>query len=130
MAKDKWYIAGLVQAFLLPGERLNKSVKRREVWESYYLIRARNAGEAVKKAYAEGMLSDGDRSINEATGREYECRFVGLTDIMPVYDEIEDGCEVLWCKHQGISMKKALSMVRSRGFLDKRLKRLDVKANR
>lgn len=61
-------------------------------WNNYRLIRADEWRAAFRRATAHGM-SDGDVG-NRAFSHNQE--FVGITDLTPIYEEFEDGAEVLW----------------------------------
>ena len=61
-------------------------------WNNYRLIRASHWREAFRRAIEMGTSST-------ETGRRafgHPQSFLGITDLVPIYDEFEDGAEVLW----------------------------------
>jgi hypothetical protein len=44
---------------------------------------------------------------------EMEYTFVGIADLIPIYDDIEDGCEIMWTDYGSISNRKSEKFVKS-----------------
>jgi hypothetical protein len=63
------------------------------VWENLILIRANSPEEAYEKANQHGRDSEEEIRIDEKKGRH---RFVGLKDLVLIYDDLEDGAELEW----------------------------------
>jgi len=82
-----WWIAGLL-------ERHSQNGKT-EYWNNYRLVRAVHWREAFRRARAQG--EDGAETGRRAFGGESV--FLGLTDLLPIYDEFEDGAELWWQKY-------------------------------
>jgi uncharacterized protein DUF4288 len=59
------------------------------VWENTRLIRAKNREQAYRKALAYGRL--GHPSKTEGG----EWRFAGISTLLPAYEDIKDGAEIL-----------------------------------
>ena len=79
-----WWIAGLLER--------HKNSSRAAYWNNYRLIRAEHWRDAFQRALAHGRRDSevGSRAFNGIT------EFVGVTDLVPIYDPFEDGAEVLW----------------------------------
>ncbi len=79
-----WWIAGLLER--------HKNSSRAAYWNNYRLIRAEHWRDAFQKALAYG------RSDSEVGSRAFSgiTEFVGVTDLVPIYDAFEDGAEMLW----------------------------------
>lgn len=79
-----WWIAGLLER--------HKNSGRAAYWNNYRLIRAEHWRDAFQKALAHG------RSDCEIGSREFSgsTEFVGVTDLVPIYEPFEDGAEMLW----------------------------------
>ncbi len=79
-----WWMAGLL-------ERHEQS-SRAMYWNNYRLIRATHWREAWQKALALGHRDSeiGRQAFSGST------EFLGITDLVPVYDAFEDGAELLW----------------------------------
>ena len=91
-ARVKWYIAIEVLYFKPVRGLVGKGYPTHV---NYRLITAISPREAYKKAYALGSVSEGTDCVDER-GRHYTWVFAGIETLLPVYDELEDGCEVLW----------------------------------
>lgn len=79
-----WWIAGLLHKHSDPD--------RAPYWNNYRLIRAHDWRTAFQKAHEMGKRDD---SVgNDAFSNRQE--FIGISDLLPIYDGFEDGAEVLW----------------------------------
>ena len=67
------------------------------VWENLILIQANSPDEAYEKAMKHGRDSEEEIRVN---GKKGYHRFVGLKDLVLVYDQIEDGAELEWHEMQ------------------------------
>jgi hypothetical protein len=90
----KWYISHELLAFEVTnrGPRSKKATKM-VVWENLILIRARNPEEAYRKALKHGRQNEEKVKIG---GKDGQCRFKGLKDLVLVYDDLDDGSELEW----------------------------------
>ena len=95
-----WWIAGLLERHHKPEGTI--------FWNNYRLIRASHWREAFSKAVAIGL--DNVESGQRAFGQLWE--FVGVSDLVPIYEEFEDGAEILWqefgpddCDSAGLPME-------------------------
>lgn len=100
-----WWVFCEVQRWVATGND-GKLQKRFPVWENTRLVRARGREQAYKRALKlanEGMPS-------QTHGGEWQ--FVGLSSLLPVYDELDDGAEILWTDHGSIGMEKLKRLVK------------------
>jgi len=81
--------------------------ERLTVWENLILIRANSPDQAYKKAMKHGKMSEDKVRINGKTGK---LRFLGLRDLVLIYEQLEDGAELEWHEMQltKVKMKKLL----------------------
>jgi len=99
-----WWLASLLEHHQAT-DGLSKTV----YWENYRLIRASGWREAFHKAQGFGVS---DAAVgNEAFS--YRQTFVGITDLVPIYDEFEDGAEILWKEYDASQEDNASSWVYS-----------------
>jgi len=83
-SRTGWWIAGLLD------KHSNKD--RAPYWNSYRLIRADDWRTAFRRATEMG---EGNASVGvEAFGLHQE--FIGVSDLLPIYDDFGDGAELLW----------------------------------
>ena len=114
-AKDvfmKWYIAVLIQRFDLLSQDTNNPNRRCDMYENMMLICANDDDQAYDKALEWGKAGDQIECIDEK-GRKSMCRFVGISELLPIYDPIEDGCEIL-CTTGYFSAKTIDSFVKNK----------------
>ena len=83
-SRTGWWIAGLLEK--------QPFVDRPPYWNNYRLIKADDWRTAFRKAIEMGEASA--RIGNEAFSGHHE--FIGVSDLLPIYDALEDGAEVLW----------------------------------
>lgn len=84
ISRTGWWIAGLLEK--------HSNSDRAPYWNNYRLIRAEDWRTAFRRATEMGEAAA--RVGNEAfPGRQ---EFIGITDLLPIYDELEDGAELLW----------------------------------
>ncbi len=79
-----WWIAGLLEK--------QPDSSRSSYWNNYRLIRANDWRTAFRRAVEMG-LSDARTGDRAFTGPH---AFIGVSDLIPIYDEFEDGAEILW----------------------------------
>jgi hypothetical protein len=101
-----WYVAELVMEITVEGD------PRNVVHQNLVLIRANSPDEAYEKANKLGK--DGESSYDNPFGKSVVFKFIGLSHLDEVYDEIEDGAEITFKYKIGVSAKKLKSLVKPR----------------
>ena len=84
-----WWLAALLEK-KPQGDRI-------AYWNNYRLIRAHDWREAFRRA--QQMGEDDARTGNEAFGSGHQ--FIGVTNLVPIYDAFEDGAEILFEEYEG-----------------------------
>ena len=74
-----WWIVGILIN--------NKAPASTSYWNNYRIFRGSSWVEAYEKAVANAKLESGDGAPQE---------FVGISDLLPIYDEFEEGAEVIF----------------------------------
>jgi hypothetical protein len=113
-----WWIASYLERFEYYDEDRRNLNRRCLAWENTILIKAGDREEAWRKAVAHGRVGQGPEARDVDTGRKGSWHFEGLTSLLPVYDELEDGAEVLWVRHAGRSVRKIRAMVKHKRELE------------
>ncbi|HMV49311.1 MAG TPA: DUF4288 domain-containing protein [Blastocatellia bacterium] len=109
-------MASYLERFELENENLENPNRRCLSWENTIIIKARNREEAFRKAEKVGKLGNGlEARINGRTG---VWRYEGLTSLLAIYEELEDGAEILWNEHKNVTVKKVKSWVKSKDQLE------------
>ena len=109
-----WWIASFIERFEYYGENKANLNRRCLAWENTILIKAPNREVAYRKAVVRGRLSHGNEGVNSSSGRKGAWRFEGLTGLLPVYEELEDGAEILWQEHAGVTVRKIRSRIKQK----------------
>jgi hypothetical protein len=79
-----WWLAALLER---RGGKVSKPY-----WHNYRLVRASHWRQAFRRALELG--ESGSQVGNQAFGAGHE--FIGVTDLVPIYEAFEDGAEILW----------------------------------
>jgi hypothetical protein len=106
-----WWIFMEVEQWVSNRQKKLSPTSRCLVWENTRLIRAKNREQAYRKALAYGRL--GHPSKTEGG----EWRFAGISMLLPVYEEIEDGAEILWTDRGLLQIGKIKRMVKTKSQL-------------
>ena len=91
-----WYIATYQLRFVEARDKRKHDLKRRFlVWENTVLVRAKNLKEAYRKAVKIGKeCTEPYKGGPDAI--DVQWLFEGIIELLPVYEEIEDGSELMW----------------------------------
>lgn len=81
-----WWLFGEVQRWVADTRKRS----RLRVYENLRLVRARSREEAYRKAVRLG------RSGLPSRTHAGEWRFAGISLLLPIYEPLEDGSEILW----------------------------------
>ena len=114
VSPSSWYIGSYLIRFIEIGTVGNNDPEQRfHSWENTVIVRATSIGEAYDKierlAQAETEPYEGGPN---ATPVKWE--FVGITEVLPIYEDLEDGAEVMWAEHMPRKLKNLNKMVLSR----------------
>jgi hypothetical protein len=106
-----WWIFGEVQQWVSRRKKKLSATSRCSVWENTRLVRAKNREEAYRKAIKFG------RTGSPSKTRGGEWRFAGMSMLLPVYESIEDGAEILWRDRGRLSVKNIKTLVKTKNQL-------------
>lgn len=104
-----WFIAQIVQEFTIGSQ---ESVL---VHVNYTLIKASDPETAYSKAIEFGKAADLDYENPEK--EKVQSRFIGLRDLVPVYEALEDGGELLFEEYGEISKVDSAKLTRPKESL-------------
>ncbi|PSR52302.1 DUF4288 domain-containing protein [Adhaeribacter arboris] len=103
--KGNWFIAEIIERTEPADTDKTKPNRRCTVWGNYHLVKADSLEEAYDKA--EKLGADYNYTFKNDQGVEMEISFVGIGDFLPLYEDLEDGAEILWTDYGQISAKSA-----------------------
>ena len=93
-----WYVASYQMRFVeLADTRPDDPSRRFLVWENTVLVTAKTPREAYRKVVKIGK--EGTRPYRAGPDRrKVQWKFEGVTEFLPVYEEIGDGAEIMWAE--------------------------------
>lgn len=100
-APHGWWIASYLQRFEWKGAKPTTRRSKPLCWEHTVILTAKDRDSAFRKAIALGRSSATGKwqLLDEPPGQLGRWIFEGLTSLLPIYDSLEDGAEVLWQEH-------------------------------
>jgi hypothetical protein len=107
-----WWIASYVQRMEWKDARPVNTRSRCLYWENTVILKAKDREMAFRKAQALAKRSATGKweLLGNPPGRFGRWIFEGLTSLLPIYEPLEDGAEVLWCEYNN----KTLGALRRR----------------
>ena len=103
-----WWVFCEVQQWVSKRQRNLSPTSRCLVWENMRLIRAKSREVAFRKALKLGRVG----YPSKTNGGEW--RFAGISLLLPVYEELEDGAEILWTVRGKMSVKRIQGLVKTK----------------
>jgi hypothetical protein len=115
-----WWIASYVVRFEWKDGSATKARGKHLAHENTILIRAKDRDQAFKKANAVGRLSSHKswRRYGDPPGKLGRWVFEGLASLLPVYEQLTDGAEILWVEHGGLSLANIKRLVKKKSQLE------------
>lgn len=94
-----WYVARYVLRFVeLDWKHINDPERRFLAWENTVLVRAMNLTHAYEKTKA--IAQSHTKPYKGGPKRvDVQWVFEGVTEILPIYEQIEDGAEIVWAEY-------------------------------
>ncbi|MFS2032425.1 DUF4288 domain-containing protein [Polaromonas sp. CT11-55] len=123
MAYDKnispvnWYMVSYLLRFTELGDpRKNDNEARFMSWENTILVNA----PSIDEAYEKGLkVARGSTQPYKGgpQGIPVQWKLVGITQVLPIYEALEDGCEIAWTERAPRKLKNLKQMVGSKSSL-------------
>ena len=119
--KNNWFIAEIIEMYEPLNSDTSKELRRITTYGNYHLIKAETPSQAFDKAVKIGKQSNYE-FIN-SNNIKMKSEFVGIGDLVPITENIEDGAEILWNDYGQITARRTLKMNRSKKELLDNLKK-------
>ncbi|WP_431244068.1 DUF4288 domain-containing protein [Flavobacterium sp. P21] len=117
-----WFIAEIIEKCEPITRNEEQELRRVKTWGNFHLIKAENSKIAYEKAVNIGK--SGEYKFVNSDNVEMEWIFIGIADLIPIYDEnIEDGCEIMFEDYGFISNKRAMKFAITKHVLLEKIKR-------
>ena len=108
-----WYVGSYLVRFIELNATGNDDADGEFLaWENTVLVRADSFDEAYSKVEAQARLHT-EPYEGGSEGFPVQWVFEGISDLVPIYEPLEDGCEILWTEHEALKLGKLRSMARS-----------------
>ena len=105
-----WYIVEIIEKCEPVDRNENKELRRVTTWGNHHLIKASSPEKAFDKAVKLGK--EAEYKFTNTDKIEMEWIFVGIGELLPIYDEnIEDGTELMWKDYGFISDRRTKRLV-------------------
>lgn len=98
-----WYLAEIVMKLTVDGDTRN------EVHQNLFLIQAETPDESYAKAMKCGK--DEETSYENPAGKTVHVTFEGLSDLVDIEGELEDGAELMFHRRVNVSEKRLRTLV-------------------
>lgn len=109
-----WYVGAYLIRFIEIGEQGNDDPETRFLsWENTVIVKADNLSQAYDKVVAIAKACTKPYKGGEA-GIPVKWVFEGVTELLPIYEPLEDGVEIMWAERKSRKLKNLRKMVRGR----------------
>lgn len=110
-----WYVVSYLLRFVeLDDDRKDDNEARFLSWENTILVRART----LDDAYEKGMKVARENAKPYKGGPDgvpVQWKLVGITSVLPIYEKLGDGAEILWTERAPRKLKNLKQMVGPKG---------------
>lgn len=103
-----WYIVEIIEKCEPVSRNEEKDLRRVATWGNHHLIKADSPQKAFDKAVKLGKEKNYKFINSEKI--EMESMFVGIGELLPIYEDIEDGAELMWNNYGLISNRRTMKM--------------------
>jgi hypothetical protein len=109
-----WYLGRYLLRFMeLNDPQRNEPERKFFSWENTVLVRAKTFDEAYAKVGAIGK-SNATRYRGGPSGVPVKWQYIGVTEVLPIYEKIEDGTEIAWAEHAPRTLRKLRARARTK----------------
>ncbi|WP_206482263.1 DUF4288 domain-containing protein [Nonlabens ponticola] len=106
--KNNWFIVEIIEKCEPANRDQTQDLRRVMTWGNHHLIKANSAEHAFDKAVQLGK--ECNYKFVNSDKIEMESSFVGIGELIPIYEDIEDGSELMWMDYGLISDRRTMKM--------------------
>lgn len=103
-----WFIVEIIEKCEPVSRNDKNDLRRVTTWGNHHLIKANSPEEAFDKAIKLGK--EKNYKFTNSDKVEMESIFVGIGELLPIYEDIEDGAELMWNDYGFISNRRTMKM--------------------
>ena len=106
-----WYVGSYLIRFIELSEEGSEDLENRFLtWENTIIVKASNLEEAYDKVVK--VANEGTTPYKGGPdGVPVQWVLEGVTSLLPIYEELEDGAEIMWAEHNPKKLKNIRKMV-------------------
>ncbi len=109
-----WYVGSYLIRFIkLEDEKKDDPEEKFTAWENTVIVKARELDEAYEKIVEVAEL-DTKPYKGDPEGVPVQWVFEGVTELLPIYEELEDGSEIMWREYNPTKLKILKKCVRQK----------------
>ncbi len=103
-----WFIVEIIEKCEPLNRNDENDLRRVTTWGNHHLIKADSPEKAFDKAVKLGK--EKNYKFTNSDKVEMESIFVGIGELLPIYEDIEDGAELMWNDYGFISNRRTMKM--------------------
>lgn len=106
-----WYVGSYLIRFTeLEHDKNDDPEERFSSWENTVIVKAKDLDEAYDKIVEIAKLDTAPYK-GGPDGVPVQWVFEGITELLPIYDELEDGAEIMWAEYNPRKLKNLKKLV-------------------
>ena len=109
-----WYVGSYIIRFIELNENSNDDLEKKFLaWENTKIIKASSLDEAYDKLVEEAQ-SETEPYKGGKDGIPVQWVFEGVTELLPIYEKLEDGAEIMYREHNPTKLKNLRKRVKEK----------------
>lgn len=109
-----WYVGSYLLRFVeLDDANRNDPEARFTSWENTVLVKASSIEAAFTKIEKIGKLNSKPYK-GGPQGIPVQWEYLGVTEVLPIYEDIEDGAEIAWAERAPRKLRKLRELIRTK----------------
>lgn len=117
--KGDWFLVEVIEICEPANADISDTSRRATTWGNCLLINASTPSKAFDKAVKIGKA--GNYSF-KGRGEKMKWKFAGIGDLLPIYEDLADGTEIMWRDYGNIQSKRIDKIVKTKKELLKDIK--------
>jgi hypothetical protein len=110
-----WYVGSYLLRFVERANKRNYQLQSKFLtWENTVIVKARNLNHAYDKVTSIAK----QQTKPYKSGRDavdVQWLFEGVTELLPIYEKLGDGAEIMWAERRSQTLKTIRKRVRKKG---------------
>ncbi len=107
-----WYLGSYLLRFVELDDRDNGNLEKEfSAWENTVIVKAQNIDEAYDKVVKIAKEASEPYSAG-AKGLPVQWLFEGVTELLPIYEDLTDGAEIAWTDCGDLKLKELRKRIR------------------